>query len=443
MNNFLNIFTLYDSLLDRTIDNLSGVYNDPIKLFEAIRKVIGDSLSQSSIEGKKILLKPNWVKHSSGQYDEICLRTNDNFLLATLEMILANRPSGVIIGDAPIQGGVWDEIVNVKLFEKINELGKKYDIPVQVKDFRRAIFYSGKNKLMTELNPLSDYLIFDLKDQSCLESVTEKGRNIFRVTDYDPLKLEESHKPGTHKYCIIKEFFKADLILSLPKIKTHQKSGLTGALKNIVGLNGDKDFLPHHRIGGTGFGGDCYPGGNHLRYWSEIAMDIANSHRGKNKYLLWVKIASIFWKLSFPKAVHNIEAGWYGNDTTWRMVMDLNQIAYFGKPDGTISDTKQRDIYSLCDGIIAGQGDGPLKPEPLQLGVISFTDNPALNDIAMATLMGFDIKKFPLLTEATKLIPLNGAEVYINETKGSVSELKELSVRTNPPRGWKSFLHEE
>ena len=427
----------------RTIDNLALVYNDPPRLTEAIRRVIGDILSEPSIGGRKVLLKPNWVKHSSGQNDELCLRTNDNFLLATLELILANRPKEVIIGDAPIQGGKWDEIVNIKLLKKIHELSKEYKIPVQVKDFRRAIFYPGKNKLMTELNPLSDYLIFDVKDKSFLEPITLKGRNIFRVTDYDPLKLEDTHKTGTHKYCLIKEFFEADIIISMPKIKTHQKSGLTGALKNIVGLNGDKDFLPHHRIGGTDFGGDCYPGGNHLRYWSEIAMDRANSQRGKTRYFSFVKVASIFWKMSFPKAVHNMEAGWYGNDTTWRMVLDLNLIVYFGKPDGTISDKKQRIIYSLCDGIIAGQGDGPLFPEPLNLGVISFTDNPVFNDIAMATLMGFDFMKFPLLTEATKLIPINDAIVYISEIKGNFTDLKKISVRTNPPRGWKSYLQEQ
>ena len=89
------------------------------------------------------------------------------------------------------------------------------------------------------------------------------------------------------------------------------------------------------------------------------------------------------------------------------------------------SDKTNREIYSLCDGIIAGQGDGPLWPDPLPLGVISFTDNPAVNDIAMATIMGFDFRRFPLLTEATKLFPVNKTEIFINGSKSKLADLKE------------------
>ncbi len=68
------------------------------------------------------------------------------------------------------------------------------------------------------------------------------------------------------------------------------------------------------------------------------------------------------WKLSFPKKVHYLVAGWYGNDTAWRMVIDLNKIAIYGKQDGTISKTPQLQPHSLCDEIIGGQGDWPLNP---------------------------------------------------------------------------------
>ena len=56
-------------------------------------------------------------------------------------------------------------------------------------------------------------------------------------------------------------------------------------------------------------------------------------------------------------------------------------------------------MYSLSDGIIGGQGDGPLKPEPLALGFLSLTNDSALNDLALATLMGMEIEKVPLLAE--------------------------------------------
>jgi hypothetical protein len=420
MHSFFNISTLFNESYTRDIDDLSSVYNNLNRLEKVIRKTIGGRLTEAHLRGRKILLKPSWVKHSSVITDEICLRSNDNFLLATLEIILRNRPSSVIIGDAPIQGCKWDEVITGNLLGRIDELSKKNEVPVQIKDFRRATFSPANNKLKTDLKPLSDYVIFDVKDKSYLEAITEKGRNRFRVTNYNPLKLEDSHKLGTHTYCLTKELFEADVIIS--------------------GLNGDKDFLPHHRLGGTGFGGDCYPGKNYLRYYSELALDRANGQRGEIAYFLWTKVASLLWNLSFPKAVHTLEAGWYGNDTTWRMVMDINLIAFYGKPDGTLTDKRQREIFSLCDGVITGQGNGPLRPKPLPLGIVSFSNNPAVNDIGMATLMGFDYRKFPLLTEAAKLFSVDDCKVFLNSKQITLANLQEFSIKTDPPQGWKSYL---
>jgi hypothetical protein len=229
-------------------------------------------------------------------------------------------------------------------------------------------------------------------------------------------------------------------VLSLPKVKTHQKAGITAALKNIVGLNGDKDFLPHHRIGGTDIGGDCYPGGNKFRYWSELAMDNANRRRGQAGYRFWQKLSSVLWRLSFPKNVHQMSAGWYGNDTTWRMVMDLNLIALYGKPDGTLSQTPQREIYSLCDGIIGGQGDGPLSPDPLPLGVICFTNNSYAADVCLASLMGFDYQRMPLLAAAESLVNKDFVCISVNHKRVDLVQLKKLAIPTRPPSGWVDYF---
>ena len=51
----------------------------------------------------------------------------------------------------------------------------------------------------------------------------------------------------------------ADLIVNLPKMKTHQKAGVTGALKNLVGCNGEKAFLVHYLKGRPCDGGDEFP----------------------------------------------------------------------------------------------------------------------------------------------------------------------------------------
>lgn len=421
------------------MDTLSSVYGNVYRLVEIIHEVTKDSPLKMAVENKKVLLKPNWVSHSLNPEDEFCLRTNDNFVLAVLNTVLRMGPSGVIVGDAPIQGCRWDRMITESFITGVKALSAEFNVPVTIRDFRRRTYVFAENRAISDVRPLSEYVIFDLGMNSFLEPITSESKTGFRVTNYNPDRMSEAHSKGVHKYCITKEMFEADTIISLPKIKTHQKTGITGALKNIVGINGDKDYLPHHRLGGVRKGGDCYPGGSQLRYWSELALDRANRRQGKTSFWLWQKLSSLLWVLSFPGPEHSLAAGWYGNDTTWRMVKDLNTIAAYGTADGKLDSQPQRDIFSLCDAIISGQGDGPLEPSPLPLGIISFTNDSIVNDRAMSVLLGIPFEMIPLLKnisqecEAACDITLNGENV-------NLASLCQYSLNARPPKGWKSYL---
>lgn len=433
---FVNIATLFNEKTGRSVEALQELYNDHSLLLSVAEKLAGNVLTEEKIRDKKVLLKPNWVKQPFRQYDEICLCTHNNFILAVLELVLKRNPASVLIGDAPIQGCYWERLVSKEFMERIQVLSGKFNIPVAIKDFRRVFFDTVTNKLDDQRNPMSNYLIFDVGKKSYLEPITVPGKKIFRVSQYNPDKFTDTHGPGMHKYCIIKELFHADVVISLPKIKTHQKTGITCALKNIVGFNGDKDFLPHHRIGGTKMGGDSYPGKNRVRYWAELAMDNANRNMGNFWYRAWFKISTTLWALSFPGKEHQWHAAWYGNDTTWRMVMDLNLIVNYGKPDGSLADTPQRLLYSFCDGIVGGQGDGPLSPDPLNLGVMSFTDDSATNDICMATMMGLPLERLPLLTAAKLFTPNRKVQVMLNGQPVKIDNLRPYAVKAIPSPGW-------
>ena len=437
---FVNIQSLFTTRESRQLPALKKLYDDRKLLIDNISKVAGANLNEASIRDKKILLKPNWVRHSKITEDEFCLRTHDSFLLAALEFVLQFLPKEVVIGDAPVQGCKWDKMLSSDFLKQVGALQAQYHIPIIIKDFRRVAFDDKTNNVDGERKPLEEYLIFDVGSKSYLEPISTGKKNKFRVTVYNPDRFLESHTAGMHKYCITRQLFESDVVISLPKVKTHQKAGITAALKNIVGLNGDKDFLPHHRLGGTDMGGDCYPGGNLFRYWSEMCQDNANRNKGKQSYWFWLRLSSLLWKISFPKKVHDLAAGWFGNDTTWRMVLDLNTIVHFGKPDCTIADTPQRTFFSLCDGIVGGEGNGPLDPEPLNLGVISFTNDSAWNDICMAHLMGMDVDCVPLLVNAKKFIPDSKPDIHFNGKPVEPQTLKKYAVHAVMPPGWLDYL---
>ncbi len=433
----IRIETFYNNEESRTIDTLSTIYNDKQLIKDKIKKIgIGFLDDEKIFKQKNILIKPNWVLHNHNDYDDICLRTNNSIIIALLEILLPLNPQKIVIGDAPIQRCDWYKMINKTFIDEINKLSSLYKTPIEIKDFRRVTFDPKLNNPQKEKRPLSEYIIFDLGEKSYLEPISA-NKNNFRVTDYNPDRLAESHRKGVHKYCISKELFEADVVISMPKIKTHQKTGITCALKILVGINGDKDYLPHHRIGGKERGGDCYPGKNIFRLWSEYLLDTANRRQGKITYYFFSYAAAVFWKLTKPKKEHNLSAGWYGNDTTWRMVFDLNKIAKYGKKDGTLSEKPQRVIYSLCDGIIGGQGDGPLNPAPLPLGILAFGDDSYLMDLVVGNIFRLNIDKIPLLKEAQKMV--KDYSIYLNGEKISIDKINDISLDVIMPPGWTNY----
>src|SRR5207248_1668182 len=77
--------------------------------------------------------------------------------------------------------------------------------------------------------------------------------------DYDAGVVNAHHSAGRHAYLIAASVVACDVIVSLPKLKTHKKAGITVSLKNLVGVNGDKNWLPHHTEGCPADGGDEHP----------------------------------------------------------------------------------------------------------------------------------------------------------------------------------------
>jgi uncharacterized protein (DUF362 family) len=394
-----------------------------------------------------VLVKPNWVLHENYSGAGLdCLVTHPDFLLAMLGEIFRAKPGRVVIGDAPIQGCDFNALVPERWRKAVADLAT---CPVEIVDFRRT---KVRKKGLTggqdrDMRPEQRYVLFDLKGDSLLEPVSVP-ENRFRITMYDPKQLADRHKPGRHQYLLCREPFEADVILNLPKLKTHKKAGITAALKNVVGLNGNKEYLPHHRVGGTADGGDCYPGFAPLKRVAEFCLDEANRKIGTENYSKWIKRSDKLLGLQRKFGDGEIEGGWHGNDTVWRMTLDLNRLLLYGRADGTISDTPMRKIYSITDGIIAGEGEGPLAPFPVPLGIVTFASSSVFADLTHSILMGFDPNKISLVREAfgsyryplTTLSP-ERCEIRYKRNKLSMQEAEELfGISFRPPRGWEGHI---
>ena len=437
-NAYVCIETVYEDKNDRNLEYLSKQYDENI-LQVKVKSLIGEYLTNDRIRGKKILIKPNWVRHCSKPNDKWCLCTNESLILVVVKLLTEMHPASILIADAPIQGCDWDRLLSEYFVNKCKHYSEMHHVPIIIKDFRKVIYSPNSNTIIKDDRSNTGYVICDMGKNSYLEPITDSGHSKFRVTCYNPEEMANVHKKGVHKYCIAKEVFDADIILTMPKMKTHQKAGITNAMKILVGVNGDKAFLPHHRIGASGYGGDCYPGKNILRSMSERVLDKANKHIGEPMHKPLNLLAAALWKLSNPSKEQNLAAAWYGNDTVWRMVMDINHIVRYGKLDGSISAVQQRCVYSLCDGIIGGQGNGPLSPEPLALGVLAFSNNSYYMDIIMGHLFSLQIEKIPNLKAAEKMINYNECKLIINQKNADLNNLKAISVDVKMAPGWEDY----
>lgn len=395
-----------------------------------------------------VLIKPNWVSHrnESGRGLD-ALITHEEVLIAALEEVLRANPRRVLIGDAPIQSCRFGEVATPSMLRRIQALANEAAVPVEVIDFRRVRTKEGglAHGVEEDLRRASDYTMFDVGTDSFLEPVSRSGT--FRVTNYPPKRMAATHAAGVHKYLVCREALDADVVVSVPKLKTHRKAGITAALKNLVGINGNKEYLPHHRVGGSRWGGDCYEGGGIVARAAELMLDAANKDIGGRSYRDLVKVASRLAKASGRRGLDELEGAWFGNDTVWRMTLDLNRIAYFGTPSGTIADSPQRHVLSLTDAVTCGEGDGPLAPEPLFVGAITFARSTAAADCVHAALLGFDPQRIPLVREALVRRPgffdiVDGAPSAVCDGRAfSPQQLREqFRVTAKEPRGWEGRL---
>lgn len=401
-------------------------------------------------EHATILLKPNWVLHDSLHGTE-CLVTHPSIIHAVLPYVLLAKPSRVIIGDAPLQYCDFTTLQKQYDFSRYfhAELGCSFEI----KDFRRTVSTITDSywNVKEGCRPLDDYLEVNVGATSLLEPIANDWKK-FRVTVYDPRFMWKHHKPGYHTYLIAKDILDANLVINLPKLKTHQKAGITCCLKNLIGINGNKEYLPHHRKGGSQTGGDAYRGSSMLLGIMEQVWDIANRSRNNSfVFNLLVKMAFKIKRLNeLTGGDGRAEGSWYGNDTVWRTCLDLNRVLLYASSAGAFSKTPERSVLHIVDAIIAGQGDGPLNPEPLQLNMLLGGFNPVAVDWVAAVMLGFDPHNIPTILNAFNdfdypLTMFNTSDIRLSHN-GNYRDLNEFAAlfgkKAIPADGWKNHIEQ-
>ena len=357
--------------------------------------------------GDTVLIKPNLVKHNNDfGYDVRSVFTHGSVIRAVLDYvyIALNHTGVIIIGDAPLQSCNFSLLCQINGLDKIKAFYDTKELSFDLVDFRleRAITTS-KGWIINKSKEVGDtrgYTVVDWGQESMLMPISD-GFNRYRVTNYDPSLMSKHHNQEKNEYIIANSVVYSDVVINLPKMKTHRKAGLTAALKNLVGINGHKDWLPHHRTGSIEEGGDEY---QHKNFMKRLSVSLTEredvTEHLMKKITLRITRGVIRKTARLTAKDWYFEGSWYGNDTIWRTVLDLNRTLFYLNQDGQIQDTIQRRLLTLVDGIIAGEEEGPLEPTPKKCGLLIGGENPVAVDVVIARLMGFDYRKIPLIRES-------------------------------------------
>lgn len=381
--------------------------------------------------GDTVVIKPNLVKHCENLEQYRCTLTHPSVVRAIADYCIIAKAGKIILGDAPIQGADMEKIKRDYFYDDLLRFYKNKDIEIDFRDFRDLIVISNKGIIRTikpSAEDSNEYVKIELGKKSLHYDPNKKNR--YETCGYTDEKINVCHTGEKHEYIISKYVLDADVIINLPKPKTHRFAGITGAQKNFVGTCSDKESLPHFRAGAKSEGGD------ETNRNTLLSRQIAKWYR---KYLLMCKeerfgLAKIF--VCIYSALSRLKSddlythgAWHGNDTIWRTILDLNKIMLYARKDGTLDfEHQQRRIFTIGDMIISGEKEGPLQPTAKKTGCILASKSTVLFDVVFCKITGFQEELIPTIKYSIQDKLLNKLNIENEKLYSNVEELNQVSL---------------
>jgi uncharacterized protein (DUF362 family) len=401
MENVVAIRNCAEYDLAKVKDTLSSLFMD--------LGLVGDNPFAAFIKpGMNVFIKPNWV---ASRWRKSCAHDGDIYSVITHPIVieavadfvaLALGDSGhIYIGDNPSIDADFNELLELTA---IKRLETKYRIPCTILDLRPLVCadladYGKRERMKAQAGDPSGFVEVNLKGRSALAKVNPAlFRGVFNERD----ETISSHSGGNQLYSFAKTLYNADVYISIPKLKTHHKVGTTLNLKGLVGSIYNKNQLVHWRVGFPLIGGDEY----------------------KN-FFSWLK--GLFQKTKERGA-------WDGNDTIWRMVVDLYMAFALRK----------RSCFSVIDGIVAGEGKGPFCPFSKQASTLIAGNDLLAVDAVASRFMGFDPKKIHYLNYFFERGDINYSDVKVIRDGVVVESFftnRDRYLDFMPPENWKTIKY--
>jgi len=405
-------------------------YGDPAAVVGLVHQAL-DALRLPPdfiLPGQKVVLKPNWVKEHDerhpGPDQWVHVVTHPSVIEATVLWVAQRlgESGSIVICDAPQTDSSFSTLSRYCGLEAmVARCRQRFpQLAIDLLDLRPEEWTAVDGVVVSKRTQPGDPLgSSQIRLDAGSEFVGFGGLGKLYGASYDMAETNARHQAKTHEYLLCRTPMDADVFINLPKLKTHKKVGITCALKNLVGINANKNWLPHHTEGTPEEGGDQFPKATAKARLEHSWMGTAKRWL-KNKPALsrlFVPLKKL-GRLYFGDTQKVVRSGnWHGNDTCWRMVLDLNKCLFFFDGAGA-PRAKPIRYLAVVDGIVGGEGNGPMAPDAKPCGAIIAGTHPAAVDAVAATVMGFDWSKIRLLRQSFAMgqmnfTPFQGSDIQV------------------------------
>ncbi|MDP8230604.1 MAG: DUF362 domain-containing protein [Candidatus Gorgyraea atricola] len=381
--------------------------------------------------GQTVLLKPNLMRHfaDKGSTDKLITHGSVIRAIADYVYIALNGKGRIIIADGPMDDGDFGKICRITGLDEIKRFYKKNaGFDIEIYDLRQEQVFKKGNEIIRRLKLSGDpmgYTAIDLFKHSefkkdSLDYTTFKGSECISSI------MNAHHNDKKNEYLVSNTLLNADVVINIPKLKTHNKAGVTLSLKNMVGITGDRNWLPHFK----GVSSKC----NRINKRGSKVSCVLN--KGIIKYL-----KDKVKELRGLRDSDIKKGNWHGNNIIWRMILDLSRIVMYADKKGKLQKEVQRKNFFIIDGIVGGEGDGPMNPDPKPCGVLMAGFDSLCVDMAAARLMGFDPKRIPQFKNFSNSIYKDIKVVSnLRDWDRSLSQFKGRCLGFKPFYGWRHHI---
>ena len=404
--------------------------------------------------GDRVVIKPNLVRESHlsrpGEWEYVI--SHAAVVRAVVDYVLrALAGTGeIVIADGPQTDASFDRIAAAAGYRALIEHYRRTTpVTVNLLDLREEEWTSEDGVVVARRKLAGDprgYTRVSLGRES--EFVGYAGEGRYYGASFDTAETNRVHRGDRHEYLISRTVQDCDVLINLPKLKTHKKAGITCCLKNLVGINGQKNYLPHYTQGTPEQGGDQFAISAAKQSTEQLLLRAFRGvlRRSPESFVRVLRHVKKLGRLTFGDTSTVVRSGnWHGNDTLWRMILDLNKAMLFFDGNG-IRRARPRRYFAIVDGVMAGEGDGPLSPDPVPAGVLLAGTHPVAIDCAACALIGFDWHRVPAIDHAFAMTRLPLAAFQESEIeivsnlaalRGTISSLEAASpFAFRPHFGW-------